>query len=64
METDILAFVLQHLEATRGSWPTVADESGVSLDTIRKIAQRQTEDPKVGKVQKLANYFRDRQVTA
>lgn len=58
METDILVYVLAQLEATRGRWPTIASESGVSYDTLTKIAQRQIEDPKVSKIQRLANYFR------
>jgi hypothetical protein len=61
METDILDYVLQKLEETRGDWPAIARESGVPYDTITKIAQRQIEDPKVGKLQRLANFFRARE---
>lgn len=64
MESDILAYVLGQLEATRGQWPTIAAESGVPYDTITKIAQRQIEDPKVSKLQRLANYFRAREAAA
>jgi glucose-6-phosphate dehydrogenase assembly protein OpcA len=58
MDSDILSYVLRKLEETRGQWPAIARASGVPYDTITKIAQRQIEDPKVNKVQRLANYFR------
>lgn len=64
METDLLDYVLAQLEATRGQWPTIAKEADVPYDTITKIAQRQIEDPKVSKLQKLANYFRAREAAA
>lgn len=58
VETDILLYVRQQLEERKGTWPTIAEETGIPYDTITKIAQRQIEDPKVSKVQVLANYFR------
>jgi predicted transcriptional regulator len=58
MKDDILPFVLSELEKRRNTWPVVARESGVPYSTIAKIAQGQIKDPKVGKVQRLANYFR------
>jgi hypothetical protein len=61
VETDILGYVRGELEKNRGTWPTIADETGVPYDTITKIAQRQIVDPKVSKVQILANYFRERE---
>jgi hypothetical protein len=61
---DILAYVLAQLEASRGRWPTVAREAEVPYDTLTKIAQRQIEDPKVSKIQKLANYFKARERAA
>ena len=36
----------------------IADESGVPLRTIEKIARGTTENPRVQTVQKLATYFR------
>lgn len=43
--------------AARGRWPVIADESGVPLRTIEKIARREVEDPRVSNIQKLADYF-------
>lgn len=51
-------FVLSQLQATKGNWPTVARESGVSFRTVEKIARRQIKDPGVSHIQKLADYFR------
>lgn len=64
MEHDLLSYVLAKLEETRGQWPAIAKEADVPYDTITKIAQRQIEDPKVSKLQKLANYFRAREAAA
>jgi len=58
METDILDYVLSQLEQSKGRWPAIASATGVPYDTITKIFQRQIEDPKVSKVQTLANFFR------
>lgn len=64
METDILDYVLRKLDETRGEWPSIARASGVPYDTITKIVQRQIADPKVSKVQRLANFFRAREKAA
>ena len=64
METDLLQYVLDGLERTRGTWREVASKSGVPYDTITKIAQRQIEDPRVSKIQKLAAYFKSQEAAA
>jgi hypothetical protein len=58
MDTPIFEYVLAQLDLTKGRWPTVAEESGVPYKTLVKIAQRETLDPGVNNVQKLADYFR------
>lgn len=50
-------YVLRQLEGAKGRWPKVAEESGVSIRTIEKIARREIIDPGVSHVQKLADYF-------
>lgn len=57
-EPDLHDYVLRKLNEAKGTWPTVAEGSGVPYDTITKIAQRQIGDPKVSKLQRLANYFK------
>lgn len=49
--------VLAHLEATKGQWPRVAKEAGVSIRTLSKIARREIVDPGVSHIQKLHDYF-------
>lgn len=63
MET-MLDYVLRKLEESRGTWPDISEKTGVPYDTITKIAQRKIEDPKVSKLQTLADYFRDIEQTA
>lgn len=54
----IYAYVLERLQAAKGNWPRVADESGVPLRTLEKIARREIQDPGVSHIEKLAGYFR------
>jgi transcriptional regulator with XRE-family HTH domain len=65
MESEsILDFVRQSLNACRGTWPEVADVTGVSVHAIRKIAQGQHDSPRLDKLEKLARYFRRAEVRA
>lgn len=57
----LYGYVMRQLAAAKGSWPKVANGSGVSLRTIEKIARREIADPGVSHVEKLAVYFRDRE---
>ncbi len=55
----IYAFVISELQAAKGGWPSIAEETGMSLRTIEKIARREIEDPGVSHIEKLAGYFRE-----
>lgn len=59
MQESIYEFVLERLEGTKGQWPRVARESGVSRRTIEKIARKEVKDPGVSLIEKLAAYFRE-----
>lgn len=60
----IFQYVLMKLEAWKGRWREVSEGSGVSLRTLEKIARGETEDPGVKTVEKLANFFRDKDLPA
>lgn len=51
-------YVLRNLETSKGEWPRVATESGISKRTLEKIARGEIEDPGVSHIQKLHDYFR------
>lgn len=55
------AFVLERLQAAKGTWPAIADATEMSLRTIQKIASGEIEDPGVSHIEKLAGYFRSRE---
>ncbi len=57
MEHDLLNYVRRKLADNKGRWPSIAETTGIPYDTITKIAQGQTEDPRVNKLQRLADYF-------
>lgn len=61
MESNIYEYVIGQLTAAKGSWSEVAEGSGVPKRTIEKIARRETPNPGVSHIQKLANYFRERE---
>lgn len=54
-------YVLARLEAARGTWPQVAEASGVSKRTIEKIARREIADPGISHIQKLFDHFREQE---
>lgn len=57
-EESLHEFVVRQLQATKGTWPAIAEETGVSKRTIEKIASREIQDPGVSHIEKLAGYFR------
>lgn len=61
MQDSIYAYVMSELRRSKGSWPTVAEGSGVSRRTIEKIASGEIADPGVSHIEKLASYFREQQ---
>lgn len=63
MEQGILEFVLQQLEARRGTWREIArllepDDTDSYYSWLTKVAQGRIPDPSVNKIQRLADYFR------
>lgn len=54
-------FVVGKLAEAKGTWPSIAEATGVSKRTIQKIASREIEDPGVSHIERLARYFRDQQ---
>lgn len=50
-------FVLDGLEASKGKWPKVAKDTGVSKRTIEKIARGEIANPGVRHIETLADYF-------
>lgn len=58
MQTNMYDFVIERLNASRGRWPQIARESGVSKRTIEKIARGEIADPGVSHIQKLSDHFR------
>lgn len=59
MPDSIYEFVLEQLECSKGQWPRVARESGISRRTIEKIARKEVKDPGVSLIERLARYFRE-----
>jgi hypothetical protein len=58
---DIYGYVMQQLAGLRTEleYQGVADGSGVSKSTLKKIKRREVLDPGVSHVQKLALFFRE-----
>lgn len=60
MNTNLLDYVLQKLEESRGTWPEIARRTEIAYPTIQKIVQGATKDPGFFTVQRLADYFKER----
>lgn len=52
-------YILERLEASKGTWLEVAKRSGVPYSTLKKIAYRTIASPRVKQLEKLAAYFRE-----
>lgn len=63
MMTSIYQYVLEELQASKGHWPTVAADSGVSRKTLEKIARMEIANPGVKSIEILAAYFQSRKGT-
>lgn len=64
MPESIHEYVVERLMASRGRWPQIAADIGMSRRTIEKIARREVENPGVKAVEKIADYFRSQRVSA
>lgn len=57
--TDILTFVLNSLQESKGHWKRVCSDTGLGYSWITKLAQGHIDNPSVNKIQILADYFRE-----
>lgn len=57
-------YVVDQLQAMKGQWSLVAEETGMSKRTIEKIARREYRDPAVSFIERLHSYFRNRTTPA
>jgi transcriptional regulator with XRE-family HTH domain len=55
----LLDYVVARLESRRFTYQQVAEGSGVPKRTVEKIARRETLNPGVRHVERLASFFRD-----
>jgi len=58
MKQSLHQFVISRLQDAKGTWPIIAEATGVSKRTIEKIASEEIADPGVSHIEKLASYFR------
>jgi predicted transcriptional regulator len=57
METSLHAYVVSRLQSAKGTWPKVAEGSGVPRRTIEKIARGEIRRPNVQSIEQLKAYF-------
>jgi transcriptional regulator with XRE-family HTH domain len=62
MDTKIHDFIIKSLAQCRGYWPQVADQTGVSIRTIQKIATKKIPNPGIKTCEILAAYFAEKPV--
>lgn len=59
MTESIYEFVMSELVRNHGHIPRISRETGIPVGTLRRIKQRETKDPSVHTIEKLALYFRE-----
>lgn len=62
MISNLYTYVVERLPTSGPDLQTIADETGLSMKTLQKIARGDIYEPGVHKMQKLADYFRAREV--
>lgn len=60
-DISIHAYVVDELQKAKGTWPQVAEATGIALSTIKKIARKEVADPGVSLIERLASHFRHKQ---
>lgn len=60
MNESIHSYVVRHLQDSKGTWPRIAKETGISKRTIEKIARQEVKDPGVSLVERLQRYFQEK----
>lgn len=53
----ILDYVVRRLNAARGDWPRIAEQTGVPYGTVVNIAQAKSTNPTIHSLQPLLDYF-------
>lgn len=60
MQESIHDYVFSQLNAIRGQWQRVSDDTGISKRTIEKIGYGKSKNPRIKTIGPLYRYFRDR----
>jgi hypothetical protein len=58
MAESIYDYVVERLQANKGSWPVIAKQTGMSIKTITKTANRTYDAPRIDTLETLAAFFR------
>jgi len=54
--------ILSNLQKVRGSYPDVAESTGISYSTLKKIANKSIASPRYVHLEKLDKYFQNNPV--
>jgi hypothetical protein len=59
MTESIYEFVVAELLRNHGQLPRIARETAIPIGKLRRIKSKETKDPSVHTIEKLAGYFRE-----
>ena len=60
VQTDLLAYVVHGLRTLGPKrWPEVAEATGKSIPTLRKLAYRDRTNPELSTIEPIANWLRE-----
>ena len=60
MAEKLLPYVVKELQARKGEWPKICADTKLDYSWLTKLAKGRIPDPGVNKIEKLADYFKDR----
>jgi DNA-binding transcriptional MerR regulator len=58
----IYDYVIQQLDASKGSWHKVSHATGISQRTIEKWARKEIANPRIKQFETLYRYFQSREI--
>lgn len=55
----VFTYVMTQLQEHKGSWPAIAQATGLDYSWLTKVAQGKIENPGVRQIEQLAAYFEE-----
>lgn len=58
MDSPMLEYVRERLDLAKGTWPQIAEQTGVPYGTLKRIYYDEDKSPRLASIQPLYDYFK------